>query len=165
MPNNPTAYTPQELRSAFGRFATGVTIVTCRGPNGEPVGLTCNSFASLSLTPPLVLWSLRQHSPSVAAFVAASHFAVNVLAEDQVDLSRHFSSSVADKFSEGRWHDGAGGAPVLEGAVARFECRQHQRHDAGDHVLFIGEIERLTEAALPPLVFQAGHYRLIGEIL
>lgn len=165
MPNTPPEYSPQELRSAFGRFATGVTIVTCRGPGGEPVGLTCNSFASLSLTPPLVLWSLRQQSPSLAAFTAASHFAVNVLAEDQVALSRHFSSPVADKFSEGRWHEGAGGAPVLEGAVARFECRQHQRHDAGDHVLFIGEIERLTEAALPPLVFQAGHYRLIGEIL
>jgi 4-hydroxyphenylacetate 3-hydroxylase, reductase component len=156
---------PQALRSAFGRFATGVTIVTCRDANDQRVGLTCNSFASLSLNPPLLLWSLRQQSPSLAAFEQSAFFAINVLAEDQVELSRHFSSPVADKFSEGRWHEGLGRAPVLEGTVARFECRRVSSQIAGDHVLFIGQIERMDEAPLPPLVFQAGHYRLMGEIL
>jgi flavin reductase (DIM6/NTAB) family NADH-FMN oxidoreductase RutF len=165
MTSTSPVYSPQELRSAFGRYTTGVTIVTCRDVQGEPVGLTCNSFASLSLTPALVLWSLRQQSPSLAAFTGASHFAINVLAEDQVALSRHFSSPVADKFSQGRWHEGAGRAPVLEGSVAQFECRLHSTQLLGDHVLFVGEIVRLSEAALPPLVFQAGHYRLMGEVL
>lgn len=153
------------LRSALGRFTTGVTIATCRDLDGRPIGLTCNSFNSLSLDPPLVLWSLRAASPALAAFREASHFAINVLAEAQVGLSRRFASAVPDRFAEGQWADGIGGAPILGGCTAVFECALHSQQEAGDHVLFIGQVERMHEAALPPLLFQAGHYRLLGEIL
>jgi 4-hydroxyphenylacetate 3-hydroxylase, reductase component len=153
------------LRSALGRFTTGVTIATCRDTDGRAVGLTCNSFNSLSLDPPLVLWSLRASSPALPAFCAASHFAINILAEGQVELSRRFASAVTDRFAEGQWADGISGAPVLGGCTAVFECALRSQQEAGDHVLFIGQVERMHEAALPPLLFQAGHYRLLGEIL
>jgi flavin reductase (DIM6/NTAB) family NADH-FMN oxidoreductase RutF len=153
------------LRNALGRFTTGVTIATCRDLGGQPVGLTANSFNSLSLDPPLVLWSLRLASPALPAFQQASHFAINVLSEAQVNLSRRFASPVPDRFAEGQWSDGAGGAPVLTGCAAVFECALHSEQTIGDHVLIVGRVERMHEAALPPLVFQAGHYRLLGEIL
>ncbi|MBL8348880.1 MAG: flavin reductase family protein [Burkholderiaceae bacterium] len=161
-PDDPNSGT---LRAALGRFATGVAIITCRGADGTPVGLTANSFASLSLDPPLVLWSLRQASSSVAAFEAAAHFAVNVLAETQVDLSRRFASAAADKFGDGVWAEGHGGAPVLTGCAAVFECRVESRQSVGDHVLFIGRVLRLADLAVAPLLFQGGHYRMLGEIL
>ena len=160
-----TAITPLALRSALGRFATGVTIVTCVGPEGQSIGLTANSFQALSLVPPLVLWSLRNSSPSLAAFRAAKHFAVNVLAESQVELSRRFASPEADKFAEGAWARGVGGVPVLSGCAAVIECERVQEVEAGDHCLFIGAVRALFEAPLQPLVFQSGHYHLLGEIL
>jgi 4-hydroxyphenylacetate 3-hydroxylase, reductase component len=153
------------LRAALGRFATGVTIITCLDAQGQRVGLTANSFTSLSLAPPLVLWSLRRASPSWPAFEAARHFAVNVLAEAQVDLSRRFASSKPGKFEEGVWGAGLGGAPVLSGCAAVFECVSHAAHDGGDHRLFIGQVLRCTDLAVAPLVFQGGHYRVLGEVL
>ena len=156
---------PQALRAALGRFATGVTIVTCIDAQAQRVGLTANSFSALSLDPPLVLWSLRRASPSLAAFRDASHFAVNVLADTQVELSRRFASPLGAKFDEGSWSAGEGGAPVLAGCAAVFECATDARHDAGDHVLFIGRVLRLADLGLAPLVFQSGHYHLLGEIL
>jgi flavin reductase (DIM6/NTAB) family NADH-FMN oxidoreductase RutF len=156
---------PTALRSAFGRFATGVTIVTCRDVDDQPVGLTANSFSSLSLDPPLLLWSLRRASPSLAAFEAASHFVVNVLAESQVELSRSFASRRADKFADGTWSEGLGGALVLAGCAAVFECRTEQRLDGGDHRLFIGRVLRSADLGVAPLVFHAGHYRMLGEVL
>ena len=161
----PEPLSPQVLRGALGRFATGVTIISCRDAAGLPVGLTANSFASLSLDPPLVLWSLRKASSSLAAFDAALHFVINVLAETQVDLSRRFASSQADKFTEGTWADGLGGAPVLAGCAAVFECQVEARHAVGDHVLFIGRVLRLADLAVAPLLFQGGHYRMLGEVL
>jgi 3-hydroxy-9,10-secoandrosta-1,3,5(10)-triene-9,17-dione monooxygenase reductase component len=160
-----TAIDTKALRSALGRFTTGVTIVTCLDGQGAPVGLTANSFASLSLDPPLVLWSLRHASAQLAAFSQARHFAVNVLAEAQVDLSRRFASSTADRFAEGAWTTGQGGAPVLSGCAAVFECEMVSQQPAGDHQLFIGRVLALMEAPVPPLLFQAGHYRLLGEVL
>jgi flavin reductase (DIM6/NTAB) family NADH-FMN oxidoreductase RutF len=153
------------LRNALGRFTTGVTIVTCLDAEGTRVGLTANSFNALSLTPPLVLWSLRRESPAAAAFVAAPRFAINVLAEAQVDLSRRFAARDVDRFAEGAWSSGEHGAPVLAGCAAVFECQTESHQAAGDHWLFIGRVLACTEAALPPLVFQAGHYRLLGEVL
>ncbi|WP_395700801.1 flavin reductase family protein [Aquabacterium sp.] len=161
----PEAFDSQALRGALGRFATGVTIITCLDGSGARVGLTANSFNALSLQPPLVLWSLRLASPSLVAFSAATHFAVNVLAETQVDLSRRFASKVADKFEEGVWHAGLGGVPVLGGCAAVFECELQAQHEAGDHQLFIGRVRRLADLAVPPLLFQGGHYRMLGEIL
>jgi flavin reductase (DIM6/NTAB) family NADH-FMN oxidoreductase RutF len=157
--------TPQALRAALGRFTTGVTIVSCVDASGTPVGLTANSFNALSLEPPLVLWSLRRASPSVGAFVQATHFAINVLAESQVDLSRRFASQVPDKFADGLWSDGLDGVPVLAGCAAVFECERQSQQDAGDHVLFIGRVLRMTHASIAPLVFHAGHYHMLGEIL
>jgi 3-hydroxy-9,10-secoandrosta-1,3,5(10)-triene-9,17-dione monooxygenase reductase component len=154
---------PDELRQALGRFVTGVTIVTCRDENGMAVGLTANSFNALSLDPPLVLWSLREASASIAAFASASHFAVNVLAAEQVELSRRFARPSSAKFDEGEWSDGQGGAPLLAGCVAVFECRRRSHHAAGDHVLFIGEVERIGGSASTPLVYHAGHYRTLCE--
>jgi 3-hydroxy-9,10-secoandrosta-1,3,5(10)-triene-9,17-dione monooxygenase reductase component len=156
------AHTPDELRRALGRFATGVTIVTCRDAAGEPVGLTANSFNALSLHPALVLWSLRSQSFSAQAFAGATHFGVNVLSVDQVHLSRRFARPQREKFDEGTWHDGLGGVPVLDGCVAVFECLRRSHQAAGDHLLFIGEVLRLRETDLPPLVYQGGHYREVG---
>jgi len=153
------------LRSALGRFTTGVTIVSCLGADGARVGLTANSFQALSLEPPLVLWSLRRGSPSVDAFEQARHFVVNVLAESHVDLSRRFASRQDDKFAEGSWAPGATGAPVLAGCTAVFECETVSHQIAGDHVLFIGRVLAMSEAPVPPLLFQAGHYRMLGEVL
>jgi flavin reductase (DIM6/NTAB) family NADH-FMN oxidoreductase RutF len=153
------------LRSALGAFATGVTIVTCRDESGEPVGLTVNSFNALSLDPPLVLWSLRLASPSLAAFDAAEHFAINVLAEGQVDFSRRFASALPGKFDDGPWHDGLHRVPLLTGCAASFECERVSRQDAGDHRLYIGRVLRHAWQTVPPLVFHRGHYHLLGEVL
>ena len=155
----------RELRTALGRFATGVAIITCRDTDGTRIGLTANSFSSLSLDPPLVLWSLRVASPSVAAFRGAGHWAVNVLSESQVELSRRFASPVNDKFAEGLWSDGVGGAPVLSGCSAVIECEPFESRETGDHWLFLGRVRGLHESTLSPLVYQSGRYHLLGEIL
>jgi flavin reductase (DIM6/NTAB) family NADH-FMN oxidoreductase RutF len=155
----------RQLRNALGRFTTGVTVVSCCDAQGRFVGLTANSFNALSLEPPLVLWSLRSASPSMAAFESAPRFAVNVLAESQVELSRRFASRAEDRFADGAWALGEHGAPVLAGCAAVFECETVSHQIAGDHRLFIGRVLACAESALPPLVFQAGHYRLLGEVL
>lgn len=155
----------RHLRNALGRFTTGVTIVTCCDAQGQFVGLTANSFNSLSMDPPLILWSLRTASPSLLPFVAAPRFAVNVLAEAQVDLSRRFASKSEDRFAEGAWALGEHGAPVVAGCAAVFECESVSHQVAGDHHLFIGRVLACTEAPVAPLLFQAGHYRLLGEVL
>jgi flavin reductase (DIM6/NTAB) family NADH-FMN oxidoreductase RutF len=153
------------LRAALGAFATGVTVVTCRNPAGQAVGLTVNSFNALSLDPPLVLWSLRLASPSLPAFDAAEHFAINVLAEGQVELSRRFASAAPGKFDEGAWHDGLHRLPLLAGNAASFECERVSRQDAGDHRLYIGRVLRHLWQPVPPLLFHRGHYHLLGEVL
>jgi len=118
----------RDLRNAFGMFATGVTVVTTCTPEGRPVGLTCNSFASVSLKPPLVLWSLSLRAASYDAFVQASHFAVNVLAADQAALSQRFAKTGGDKFTGIEWRTGLAEMPLLDGAVASFTCRSTHRH-------------------------------------
>ena len=154
-----------EVRAALSGFATGVTIVTCRDAAGEAIGLTVNSFNALSLSPPLVLWSLRLASPSLAAFDAASHFAVNVLAESQVDLSRRFASALPGKFDQGLWLDGMHGLPLLAGSAAIFECALVSQQTSGDHRLYIGQVLAVQSQPLPPLLYHAGRYHLLGEIL
>lgn len=153
------------LRRALGRFATGVTIVTCRAADGHRVGLTANSFNSLSLSPPLVLWSLRQNSPSLDAFVHAPAFAINVLTAEQIELSRRFASKVDDRFALGDWREGLHGLPVLEGAAAVFECALHGYHLAGDHTLFIGRVLAAREQEAAPLLYQGSHYHGLGPVL
>lgn len=153
------------LRGALSRFATGVTIVTCVDAQGQRFGLTVNSFSALSLDPPLVLWSLQHRSPSLAAFRAATHFAVNVLAQAQIGLSRRFSSSHGERFAEGVWSAGAGGAPVLAGSTAVFECATESQQDLGDHVLFIGRVLHSADHGGAPLLFQSRRYHSLGGVV
>ena len=140
-------------------FATGVTIVTARTPSGELIGLTANSFNSVSLNPPLVLWSLAQAAASMAVLSTGSHYAINILAADQKALAERFASK-----REGRWKDvvfseGAGGAPLLGGAAATFECFNRSRYEEGDHVIFVGEVERCSHrAGAAPLLFHGGRF-------
>jgi flavin reductase (DIM6/NTAB) family NADH-FMN oxidoreductase RutF len=155
----PPSFSAQEFRAALGMFATGVTIVTARAADGGLVGLTANSFNSVSLTPPLVLWSLARRAASLAAFSTGSHYAINVLAADQKALAERFASRDADRFGGLAYETGAGGAPLLAGAAATFECFNRSRYEEGDHVIFVGEVERCTHrAGASPLLFHGGRY-------
>lgn len=152
-----------DLRRALGAFATGVTIVTARAADGRLAGVTANSFCSVSLDPPLVLWCLASKAPSRSVFAHATHFAVHVLAEDQVELSDRFCRPSRNKFAGLEVTEGLGGAPVLGGVAALFECRHEQRHDAGDHDIIVGRVERYHHASRPPLVFHASGYRALSR--
>ena len=155
-------FDPRDLRRALGQYATGVTVVTTE-VDGEPFGMTANSFTSVSLNPPLVLWAAAKSSPSLRAFERADHFAVNVLAADQHHLSRQFSTSGGDKFV-GVPLLSTTGPPLLAGTVAHFVCRRlpdgQGRVDAGDHVVLFGEIESYDAPGGEPLVFHSGFYRV-----
>ena len=148
------------FRDTLGMFPTGVTVITARGPGGEPVGLTVSSFNSVSLAPPLVVWSLSGHLPSVPIFETAAVYAINVLAEDQADLSQRFASRLGEKFAGLEFDSGVGGVPLLAGCCARFQCRNTVRHAGGDHVVFISEVvdfDRAEERL--PLLYFGGAYR------
>lgn len=149
---------PRALRQALGRFATGITVITTRAGSGQPMGMTANSFSSVSLDPPMVLWSLRRQSPSLPAFLEAGCFAVNVLSAEQGSLSRHFATPVADKFEGVMWEPGHGGCPLLPGSLASFECDTHQVVEAGDHLILIGLVRHVTHRDGTPLVFHGGKY-------
>jgi flavin reductase (DIM6/NTAB) family NADH-FMN oxidoreductase RutF len=149
---------PNELRTALGSFVTGVTVVTAEAPDGQPVGLTVNSFNSVSLDPPLVSWCLARASSKSGAFAEATHFAVNVLAADQRALSVRFSEVRDDHFDGLDIETGLGGAPLLAGCVARFQCEVVDRHAGGDHVLFIGRVLAFDRADRPPLLYHRGEY-------
>jgi flavin reductase (DIM6/NTAB) family NADH-FMN oxidoreductase RutF len=155
----PPSFSTHEFRSALGMFATGVTIVTARTPDGKVVGLTANSFNSVSLDPPLVLWSLAQDAASLPAFRGGSHYAINVLAADQKLLAQKFSLKGADRWTGVEFTEGMGGAPLLAGAAAAFECFNRSRYEEGDHVIFVGEVERCTwRPGASPLLFHGGRY-------
>ncbi len=159
------SFSTTEFRSALGMFATGVTIVTARSAHGAPVGLTANSFNSVSLSPPLVLWSLARSAGSMPAFERGSHYAVNILAADQRALAERFASKSIDRFADLDFRDGAGGAPVIHGAAAVFECYNRSRYEEGDHVIFVGEVERCSwRADAQPLIFHGGRYFTEGGI-
>lgn len=150
------------LRHALGQFATGVTIVTCRDADGAPVGMTANSFASVSLEPPLVLWSVDRKARSFAHFAAASAFAFTVLAQDQVDLSNRFARPGADKFAATPCDDGLDGVPLISGAAGHFECVREAAFDGGDHLIIVGRVRRFARFDRPCLVFAQGRYGAIA---
>ena len=154
---------PALLRRDLGSFVTGVTIVTTRTTAGEPVGLTVNSFNTVSLVPPLVLWSLSLRAASYDAFAQASHFAVNVLAADQRALSDRFAKTGGEKFTGLAWREGIAGLPILEGTAASFMCRYTARHPGGDHIIFVGEVLAHESSGRPPLVYAGGRYAEIRE--
>jgi flavin reductase (DIM6/NTAB) family NADH-FMN oxidoreductase RutF len=148
----------RDFRSALGSFATGVTICTTRGREGEPVGLTVNSFASVSLDPPLVLWSQSLYAQSLQAFQEATHFVVNVLAADQVALATRFAGDHDNRFLDVEHIVPEHGAPVIAGCAAHFECRNEARYYGGDHIIFVGRVERYAHAPKPTLMFCRGRY-------
>ena len=148
----------RDLRQAFGRFGTGVTVITTRSPAGAPLGLTANSFNTVSLAPPIVLWSLSDKSPSLAAFRSAGRFVVNVLALDQLELSHRFSRPAPDKFAGIAYSDGLGGMPVLKGCIATIECSIVKVQEVGDHLLFLGQVESYAHEHAEPLLLCNGQY-------
>ena len=152
-----------DLRSALGSFATGITVLTARAADGEPIGLTISSFNSVSLDPPLILWSLSVNSPRLEAFRRASHYAVNVLAADQQWLSDRFAGRRNDRFADLPQYAGLGGAPLLEGCSAWFECANEAQHPGGDHLIFVGRVERFAQGeSQSPLIFHGGRYRQLA---
>jgi flavin reductase (DIM6/NTAB) family NADH-FMN oxidoreductase RutF len=153
-----SAIDPRDFRSALGTYATGVTIITATGADGKPYGLTCNSFASVSLNPPLVLWSLVLYSSSLNVFQNANHFAVNVLGASQQALANKFAKSSEDKFAGVEWTPGLGNAPLLAENVANFQCRAVNRYYGGDHVIFLGAVEAYSYNRREPLLFARGGY-------
>ena len=154
----PSFSTP-DFRAALGMFATGVTIVTGRDANGVRVGLTANSFNSVSLTPPLVLWSLSRQAGSLPAFTRGSHYAVHILAAGQRSLAERFARRDVDRFAGLDFREGAGGAPILQGVAAVFECFNRSQYEEGDHIIFVGEVERCEwREGAQPLIFHGGRY-------
>lgn len=168
----------RRLRDVLGCYPTGVAIVTTRAADGRAVGLTINSFASLSLAPPLVLWSLVNHSPNLAVFRDCQRFAIHVLGSDHEPLARRFASpKVVDKFegvalesaadadaeTDATVAANAAGLPLLADVAARLICRVHHQDTLGDHRLFIGEVEHLTATPAPPLVFHGGRFTRLAE--
>ena len=154
----------RDLRNALGCYPTGVTIVTAPGEGGGVVGVTANSFAAVSLDPPLVLWSLDMSAKSLGAFTAAGYFAINVLAQSHLEMSQHFAPRQRDKFAGIDYQLGEGGVALFEGCAARFQCRTVTTHDEGDHRIFVGEVidfEYLE--SIEPLVFTHGTYAEIVD--
>ena len=151
-------FDPRALRNALGTFVTGVTIVTTVSSEGTPIGLTCNSFSSVSLSPPLVLWSLSLRSPNLSNFLQAPHFAINILAADQAVVAQRFAQPLANKFEGIAHRSGSCGVPLIDGAAAQLECRNETRYYSGDHVIFIGHVLHYTCSDAVPLVFCRGRY-------
>jgi flavin reductase (DIM6/NTAB) family NADH-FMN oxidoreductase RutF len=166
---HPPDFDAAAFRAALGQFATGVTVITTRAADGRLVGITASSFNSVSLDPPLVLWSLAHSSNSLSAFRANSHYVVNVLAANQLELGKRFASFKGDRFA-GVAHTptARSGLPALDGALAWFECHNRSRYDEGDHVIFVGEVERCwiqpDAAGHAPLVFHRGAFHGLTDL-
>ena len=156
-----SGFDTRAFRTALGHFPTGVTVMTASA-GGLRVGVTANSFSALSLDPPLVLWSIVKSSASFAVFRAASHFAVNILAHDQIALSQRFARGAGDRFAGLGTDTGAGDTPLLRGSCARLECARHQIIDGGDHWILLGRVLAFGTDPQPPLLFHKGAYGLAG---
>ncbi len=163
VPSSPSlsasALTPHALRAALGLFATGVTIVTARAPDGSLMGLTANSFNSVSLTPPLVLWSLGLKAGTLQVFLQAKHYAIHVLSVEQQLLAERFASKMANRFEGIERQEGIGGVPLLSGCAAVFECTSRSQYPEGDHVILVGEVISCRhDATRSPLLFHGGRF-------
>ncbi|WAG80628.1 flavin reductase [Metapseudomonas furukawaii] len=161
MSSQETLFDSRAFRRALGNFATGVTVVTATAPDGTRVGVTANSFNSVSLEPPLILWSIDKRSSSLAVFERARHFAVNILAADQIELSNQFARPRDDKFEGIAVESGIGGTPLLPDCAARFECELHQRVEGGDHWILIGKVVRFDDFGRSPLLYHQGAYSMV----
>ncbi|AUM12329.1 flavin reductase family protein [Ketobacter alkanivorans] len=146
------------FRSALGQFATGVTVITTVDAQGNKVGMTANSFSSVSLDPMLVLWSIARSSNSFNEFVNADRFAIHVLHANQQTLSNQFASSCDDRFYNVSHSDGLGGVPLLNDYSAVFQCQTEHQYDGGDHIIIVGRVVAFENREQPPLIFHAGRY-------
>jgi flavin reductase (DIM6/NTAB) family NADH-FMN oxidoreductase RutF len=156
-------FDPREFRSALSAFTTGVTVVTAAAPDGSRAGVTANSFNSVSLNPPMILWSLAKTSRSLAIFEQAAHWAVHILEAHQDDMSNHFAKSGADKFAGLDTETGAGGVPLFKDYATRLQCKTAFMYEGGDHVIFVGEVLRFDHRSVTPLVFHGGKYALAAR--
>ena len=156
------AVSHEEFRQALGRFASGVTVVTCKSDDGNPGGLTVSAFSSLSLEPPLVLICIDRRASVYENLKEGSWFAVNVLAQDQESVSRRFASREADRFKGIGYREGKTGAPLIEGALACIECRVVHSYPGGDHTVFIGQVESSEVNDGKPLLYFRGGYSSIS---
>ena len=161
-PSHDRILRPEEFRRACARYATGITVATALSPDGKPEGLTVNSFTSVSMEPPLILVCIAKTATVYASFLAAKAFIINILREDQIDLSQHFAASKDDRFEGLAWREGVHGAPVLDGVLAVLECARHGSFDAGDHTVFIGLVEHAESHEGVPLLYFASAYRKLG---
>jgi len=159
MSNSAPDFDPRQFRQALGAFTTGVTVVTTHGPDGKDYGLTANSFNSVSIDPPMVLWSLNKDAASKPAFAESGYFAVHVLATDQEPVSNAFAKRGIDKFADVTLTRGPGNVPLLDGCSARFQCRTSYQYEGGDHIIFVGEVLAFDRYDKAPLVFHSGGYR------
>ena len=148
----------KEFRKCLSKFTTGVTVVTCTDDDGRPYGITANSFSSVSLKPRLLLWNVAKVSNSLQAFLDAEHFAINILARDQQELSSHFAKSDHTLFDTVEILRSEENVPLIPGTLACFQCRTFQIHDCGDHYIIIGEVVRFEARDAEPLVFFGGKY-------
>lgn len=163
MDANASPFDPKEFRRALGMFATGVTIVTTTAADGTPVGITANSFNSVSLDPPMVLWSLANNARSLPAFSDSTHWNVHILSNEQEALSNRFARAGEDKFSGLEMDTQPSGAPLMPGCSARFQCKNAFKYDGGDHTIFVGEVVQYDSSALPPLLYVTGGYALASR--
>lgn len=160
-----TDFDSREFRAACGSFATGVAVITARSPHGGLVGFTANSFASVSLEPPMVLFSLGREANCLPSFEEAGHFAINVLAAGQRALSQRFSDPMGDKWQGVAFDRWTTGAPILNGSLANLECQTEAVLDGGDHRIFLGRVIRLASREGQPLLFVRGAYHALGASL
>ena len=156
-------FDPREFRNTLGTFTTGVTIITTRAGDGLPVGITVNSFNSVSLDPPMVLWSLARNARSLAAFDQAQHWAVHILSADQEPLSNRFARSGEDKFVGVPVESGIGDVPLLSNCTSRLQCRTSFKYEGGDHIIFVGEVLAFDRNDVSPLVFHGGKYAVAAR--
>lgn len=154
---------PIQFRNACGSFPTGVTVVTTRDASGKPVGMTANSFSSVSLDPPLVLWSIAKTATAFTAFDTCSHFAIHILHSGQEATSRLFAAKNVDKFAEIESAVAAGDTPVLTDYNARFVCSVEHRYPGGDHIILVGRIVEFDNREREPLVFYKGQYKALAD--
>ena len=161
MTPSPSGIDPIELRRCLGSFVTGVTVITILDEGGAPIGMTANSFNSVSLDPPLIVWSLRTNARAFPAYSSAKRFIVNILSEDQVDISNRFAKSGTDRFEGVAITPGIDGVPLIDGCAAHLECRTEATYPGGDHLLFLGRVERIVGSGRKPLAFGAGKYMVV----
>lgn len=154
------------FRRALGSFPTGVCLVTTVGPDGKREGMTINSFASVSLAPPLVLWSIRDDTRSAEAFLTCRNYTISILASDQKEMASHFARPAFDKFAayEDAFAVGIGGCPKLKHSAATFECASYSRYQEGDHTILVGRVDAFSSSEATPLLFHSGQMGSVWEV-